>query len=374
MSENNSGQSERKKIGEIFNRTADPLEEFNEGFREVEEKYGDPFEKFLKEEKEGNVASSTLNGYQQAFRHFREFMRSTDRHPACANTGHVVDFVQHELEVKGNETSTVKTKLQKLDIAFNYLQRSSIYPQESDYNPFANAKKKANWPDKKNEKFPNVTRSKLCNIFEQITNIRRLIIVLLGFKCGMRQGEIRNLKLQDIHIKNTDVQSYYEDLGTGPRIKEQNRENVIYIPSRHNRPGNKSKRHRLLPLDDEVRRTLLDYLLIRPDCGEPWVFVTQTDHEHITDKDRLNEIWREEVASQIDTKERHRPIRSHFGRHWFTSYWRVQDDLNRELIQYMRGDKIGESYSQNEAIDEYIHAYFEDIKEEYLSKVFKFNI
>jgi integrase/recombinase XerD len=190
----------------------------------------------------------------------------------------------------------------------------------------------------------------------------------------MRQGEIRNLKLQDIHLKNTDVQSHYEDLGTDPRIKEQNRENVIYIPSRHNRPGNKSKRHRLLPLDDEVRRTLLDYLLIRPDCGEPWVFVTQTDHEHITDKDRLNEIWREEVASQIDTKERHRPIRSHFGRHWFTSYWRVQEDLNRELIQYMRGDKIGKSYSQNEAIDEYIHAYFEDIKEEYLSKVFKFNI
>lgn len=372
MSDNTSESHTLEQVGEITGKTADPLKQHNSDFKEIENKVGDPFQIFLEEEKAGNIRPSTEAEYERAFRHFREFMSSNDRHPACARTSHVVDFVAHEHEVKGNEKPTIKTKLQKLNSAFDYFQREAPFPQEEEYNPFNNALHKTNWSEQERRELPDVSLEKIRAIFDEITNIRNRIIILLGLKLGMRQGEIRNMQLQDIHINKEELEAHYAAFGSHPQI--QDRENVICIPPRMERKGNKSKRGRVLPLDDELRRALLDYLLIRPDCGEPWVFVSLTDHEHITDKDRLNQVWRDEVASRIETTERHRPIRSHFGRHWFTTYWRIEEELDRNHVKYMRGDKPGGSYNNSEAIDEYLHPEFEHIKEEYLNRIFKLNI
>ena len=66
---------------------------------------------------------------------------------------------------------------------------------------------------------------------------------------------------------------------------------------------------------------------------------------------------------------------SHFGRHYFTTWWRVKQDLNRELVKYMRGDKQGmESGVGREGMDHYLHAYYEDIENIYLGRIFKLQI
>ncbi len=38
--------------------------------------------------------------------------------------------------------------------------------------------------------------------------------------------------------------------------------------------------------------------------------------------------------------QKHRNIRSHYGRNFFTNYWKIQENIPRELVQYMRGDKL----------------------------------
>lgn len=64
--------------------------------------------------------------------------------------------------------------------------------------------------------------------------------------------------------------------------------------------------------------------------------------------------------------EHHRAVLSHYGRHRFTTYWRVQQDLPRPLIKYMRGDRPdSESITERDGIDEYIHTYYEDIESLY---------
>jgi integrase/recombinase XerD len=370
MSKDHSPQEDLERIGEITGRESDPLEKHNSVLEKVREDGIDPFEVFLDDIKLDSVKESTADEYRRSFRHFREFMSSNDRHPACANTSHVVGFAHNELK-KGNKKSTIENKIEKLDVAFGYFQRETRFPHGSEYNPFKQAKEKISWPDEKEEELPDISQKELRSILSNITHIRNRIIVLLGFKFGMRQGEIRNMQLQDIHINNDDLKEHYDEMGTHERI--EGHKNVIYIPSQYQREGNKSERGRLLPLDREVRRALVDYLLIRPDCGQPWVFVSQTDHEHITDKNRLNQVWREDIASQVETKDYHRSIRSHYGRHWFTSYWTVKQDINRELVKYMRGDKTGRSFNP-EAIDEYIHAYYQDIEEIYVNNIFKLNI
>lgn len=58
-------------------------------------------------------------------------------------------------------------------------------------------------------------------------------------------------------------------------------------------------------------------------------------------KQGVNEIWKSAFQPEYAETEDYRGITSHFGRHRFTTYWRVEQDLNRELIKYMRGDTAG---------------------------------
>ena len=201
-----------------------------------------------------------------------------------------------------------------------------------------------------------------------ITHIKKLAVILLGLKLGMRQGAIRNLKLQDIHINNSGLEAHYSELGSNPRL--DGRENAIYIPPWYDRSENKSVNPRVLPLDDEMRQVLTQYLQVRPDCGEPWVFISQTHHEKIRDKDGINRHWREQLRPHIKAADYEKELTSHFGRHWFSTYWKIEKEMQKEYVQYMRGDKIGDGVD-GDSIEEYLHSYYPDIEDRYREEIYK---
>lgn len=125
----------------------------------------------------------------------------------------------------------------------------------------------------------------------------------------------------------------------------------------------------MLPLDDELQTVLIRYLLIRPTASTPWVFLSnkgnQLQRKHITDIRR--DVFRPEYAET----EQHRAVLSHYGRHQFTTYWRVQQNLPRPLVQYLRGDgAASESITERTGIDEYIHTYYEDVADRYRDDTF----
>lgn len=62
---------------------------------------------------------------------------------------------------------------------------------------------------------------------------------------------------------------------------------------------------------------------------------------------------------------------SHYGRHRFTTYWRVEQAIDRELVKYMRGDTVEGELGEREAIDDYTHTYYEDIESIYLERIFE---
>lgn len=112
----------------------------------------------------------------------------------------------------------------------------------------------------------------------------------------------------------------------------------------------------MLPLDDEVRRILLRYLLIRPTADEPWLFLSKQGHQQLAGED-ANRAWKEAFGDRYPETERNQGVTSHYGRHRITTYWRVEKDVNRELIKYMRGEIIrAESDEEDGAIDAYIRA------------------
>ncbi|MBB6090759.1 tyrosine-type recombinase/integrase [Halobacterium salinarum] len=360
----------RQELADAFGRELDPLAQFEETFIETEI---DPFELY----EENRLASkdlsdSTVEEYRRSFRQWREFMDQQGRHPACPNESHITGFIKYHRDERGNSVGTIKNRLMYLNQAYQYWQDDAAFPHPQDYNPIDLAKATADLTHEGPKEPPRLSVDELRGKVEEITHIRDRAIVLMQLKLGLRATEVCNIKLSEIHLSNRDVQDHYDSMGEAKALKERNRKHAVYIP--HERDGNKSRKPRMLPLDDELRRALLRYLLIRPDNGEPWLFLSQTTREQMT-KQGVNEIWKSAFQPEYAETEDYRGITSHFGRHRFTTYWRVEQDLNRELIKYMRGDTAGSANLKDRgAIDEYIHTYYEDIEPIYREQIYKLSV
>jgi len=203
-----------------------------------------------------------------------------------------------------------------------------------------------------------------------VTHVRDRAVIACQLKLGLRATELCNIKLSEITIENSELQRHYPELGTHSALDKI--ENAIYIS--HDRDGNKSRRPRVLPLDDELRRVLLRYLLTRPDTGSEWLFLSHTTYAQMH-REYVSAIWEDAFHPEYEESEDYAAVTSHFGRHRFTTYWRVEQDLNRELIKYMRGDTAGaRNIEERGAIDEYIHTYYEDVESIYRESIYKLNI
>jgi len=354
----------REQLAEGFGRDLDPLAQHADTFAESDV---DPFALFIAEvlEPQG-LREKTIDGYRITFRQWREYMDDRGRHPACPNESHVKGFVEHlrAEDGRGNTTATVRNKVNRLRRAYEYWQAEAPFPHPQDYNPVDTAIEKIDLDDTEEREHPRLALEDLRDALADVTDYRERAILAVQLKLGLRLGELRNMQLKDVHIQNAELRRHYPNLGTNPRLED--RENAVYVPPRDERDGNKSENPRVLPLDDELRRLLLRYLLVRPDNGEPWVFLTLKTHGKITDHETVNDIWR----GAFDTEG----VTSHYGRHFFTTYWAVEQDLgtNDPRLAYMRGDAHNSGVSAS--IPTYIHTYYEDVEDMYREEIFKLQL
>lgn len=369
--------AQRKELAEAFGRTIDPLEEFEETFQAVNvDVFAGFFNDVLDQQ---NPDDDTRDQYEMTFRQWRDHMEEQGRHPACPNEDHVKAFIDSELapedeDGKHNHPRTVKEKLRKLNRVYEYWQREQPFPHPTDYNPFAaaRAKRRGALTPPEEKEHPRIPLEELREMMDSVTDIRRRAIIGLGFKLGLRAGEVGNIQLSDINLTSAEVARHHPNLGTHVGISDY--ENAIYIPPADERDGNKSVRPRVLPLDDETRQLLLRYLLIRPDAGEPWLFLSKKSHSEI-DAKVVNKQWKKAFHPEYAETEDQKGVTSHFGRHRFSTFWRISQDVPRELVQYMRGDVLGEgSVNHRDALDSYLHAYYEDIEEIYRENIYKLGL
>lgn len=374
MSDYDRGRSEHDQrletFAAAFDQSMDPLKEFTDTYRAVDD---DPFDLFIENVPRSNgVTEGTLRGYQTTYEQYKTFMGTVGRHPACPNAEHIDYFIIWLQDKKGNSITTINAKLTRLNAVYKWLQNSAAFPNPVDYNPIQLAWDRMDKNTRRIKEEHRIPVSELRKVVNDIQNIRDRILVVLGLKLGLRVGEITNIRFEDINIQHEEVRRYYEKTGSDRRVVDH--ENAIVIPSE--REGNKSLKTRILPLDSEVLRALSDWLLIRPDCRKPWVFIGKSQYKKINSKD-INRVWQEAFAAYPETDD-HKRVTSHYGRHRFTTYWRIEERLDRELIKYMRGDKRKPSISESgdgkfDAIDEYIHTYYQDIEHVYRDRIFNLN-
>ena len=358
----------REALADAFDRELDPLAKYADTFEETQI---DPFEVYIEERLSNkDLTKSTVGEYQRTFREWRTLIDREGRHPACPNESHVKRFIHYLQDERGNATGTIKNRLMYLNQAYQYWQEDAAFPHPQDYNPIDLAKETVDLNGEPPKEPPRLTVDELRDKLQEITHIRDRAIVLIQLKLGLRASEVCNIKLSEIHISNRGVLNHYDNMGSARPLTD--RENAVYIP--HDRERNKSRRPRMLPLDDELRHALLQYLLIRPDNGEPWLFLSKNQRQQLRRKD-INVVWKNTFHPEYAENEDFRAVTSHYGRHRFTTYWRVEQGLNRELIKYMRGDTPGSSTIEDRgAIDEYIHTYYEDIEPIYRERIYKFGV
>ena len=364
-------QSKQEQVASAFDRTLDPLAEYDATFKQLNV---DPHEMWLRDcVYNQEYAEGTVSAKKRHLKQWREFIISEhNRHPAVPTTQHVVDFAHHCVNKQDNQGSTVAAKIQTLNLAFEYFQNQSEYPQDEDFNPFDAPKQKLNLSDDDPDPPHQISVDELRRkIHEDIKHIRDRALIVTQLKLGIRASETANIKLCEIHIDNAELQDHYEELGTHPVL--ESRSNAVYIPP--DRALNKSDNPRVLPLDDELRRLLLQYLLCRPDNGKPWVFLSKSGGKQL-DQDNINHIWKNYFRPTYGPTDRFRGVSSHFGRHFFTTWFTVKQEWSRDDVSHMRGDKSGdgEVKSSQEAIDAYIHRWFEDIEDPYRQDIFKLRV
>ncbi|QLH79831.1 site-specific integrase [Halosimplex rubrum] len=361
----------RATLADGFDCEVDPLETYESTFREVT---ADPFELFVTDVlRGGDIADRTVTQYRIAFQQWRTYMADVGRHPACPNAAHVRGFARWLQVEQGNDAvATIRQKLQKLDRAFRFWQRDSALPHTERYNPVALARDQIDWEtfdDTADKSPPPISRAELQARIGSITDLRTQVQLATQLKLGLRVGELCNVRLQDVNLVDEELTEYYP-LGTHERLA--GRPNAIYIPSKHERDGNKSHVPRILPLDAELQSLLRRYLRVRPTWIDDWLFVLSGGGPVGTKT--VNRAWKETFHPAFAETAEYRAITSHFGRHYFTTYWRTEQDLPRELVQYMRGDVVGDPAADDSAMHHYLHTYYEDIEEPYRREIYSLDV
>jgi len=355
---------------DAFGRSNDPLAQYSDAFYKVP----DPFAHFVKnvlENRDRIESEFTTTNYQRTYRQWRTHMESVapDRHPACPNSQHVKSFIEWQRDVHDNSRRTIKGKLSRLAQAYEYWQDKPDLPHPPDYHPFEIARKETSLGNNPTKNYYDLTLEALRVEFQEIENILHRAIIGLQLKQGERASEVCNLKIPELNLSHQEVQTHYPELGTHPAIGD--RTDVIYVPQ--DRDGNKSSNPRLIPIDNELRWLLIRYLLTRPQVDEPWVFLSKRTFTQM-DPNGVNDIWKEEFHPEYGETEKYKPITSHFGRHWFSSWCRLEIGMSRENVQYLRGDKVAPIEEFPDAIDEYLHPNYELIEDSYRSEVFNLDI
>lgn len=365
-------------FAEAFNQDDDPLSEFDNTFKSVNQ---DPIELYINTKIWGsNITEGTKIDRERRVNNWKEYMDDYDRHPACPGSRHVIGFID-ALLARELSRQHINKYLNTLSNMFEYWSDHPKMPHGSGdamgYNPidFARTYKEddINAVESSSKSQHPMSVEELGHQVRSIKNVLHTAVIGTQFKYGLRGGQVCNIMLSDVKIQHDGLNDLYSSLGTHQRISDFE-DDVIYFPKRSERPGVKSKRPIVMPLDTETRRLLINYLRQRPPVDEPWLFISNSSGNKLNTELVNKLMWRPNFRPEYDETDQYSAITSHYGRHRFSTYWRKEIGTNREYIKYMRGDKQGELGDSSDILNNYIHTYYTDIKDLYLSKIYNFGV
>jgi len=358
---------------------------------------------------------SNINQSESVLREFAAYLtKQYDEHPCNVSDNHIKEFNQH---LKGGKKLyrnrrewgdtfdlSDRSRERYLDIVtqfYNWLKNNNVVSE----NPASIALSDLN---KKSGEFalgpPDRPRIEMDEMKEFLTFLytpfQRAVFVLL-LKTGIRNGEMRNIDLRDVHIDHKIYQWLLDEYDIQIIKEVENRPDTLFIQpgftkgsvirGEEREAGQKRSRDdgTVIPIDEELKTALLEYILSRPtpikdkSCHPLFIKEKNKGQERVTwdsiatraKVHALEEFgWHD---PQLPTEEK---VDIHYFRHYFTHNHRhmsgVYDGHMPEgVIAYIRGDADSNGTTRETT---YSHGSWDDwnkkIKRPYLDGIYQFGL
>jgi integrase/recombinase XerC len=332
----------------------------------------EPVAYFLQDIEYQGKTERTRSAYERVLRNFENFIREEYPH---VDTLHEVTHRACMAWIHGQRSEVAESTLATYA---SYLHRFYAYMTqvgEFEENPMALVIEQM---DESIDVDPTRREISVGEMREFVLGVphplsRAVIVTLL--KTGMRAGELCNLDCRDLNLRTDTVEFDVE-----PRPQLHGKPESIYVspePARgavvngeERTASNKRKRPTVVPIDEELRETLVRWLAIRPDPHSPadplftstssgWGDRITADAVHHTVERHARERgWYRTGGGASEN------VTPHYFRHFFTTYLRGQTG-DRGVVKYLRGDVA------DDVLDTYTHDWGDRVRETYEANIYR---
>ena len=368
-----------------YGTEADPLKKLQSMTVAMEEDHGETiFEDYERNilNPRKKIKEETKEHHRRAYRDWMDWMEeNTHRHPTLPSVQNIKDWMDYLSE--SMDEGAVIDKVNHIKAVYEWLQEKPAFAHPTHYNPFIIAKKEKEFSTSEPDDYPQLGLDDIARKVQSIKHIGERAATVFQLKTGVRSTELANIRFEELHLSNADVRAHFDGRDgqrhgpIGSHDQLENYTNAVFIPPDDGAEhyGNKRKMPTVIPLDRETQAVLIDWLLIRPDNGDPHVFLTQKGKP--LERNSLRYVWTKHWHPEykFDEADKYRSVSPHYARHWFSSWFRVHVNMPEPLVEYLRGDKAGyELRNGRAAIHRYIHTYYDDVKDMYEQEIFQLGL
>lgn len=276
-------------------------------------------------------------------------------------------------------------------------------------NPIAFVLEQAS-PADTDKNYPEITVAQWGDFFASLGDPQLRAMLVTMAKIAIRVGELLNIDLPHLHLDHHIYRDHLNDIGVTLSDVVADYPDSVYIPSEPERGeefrgevrtyGNKTSEGKLLPIDRETKRILLDWIAMRPKVGHPHpLFSTRGSSYHHrsragTPLKKLKQEMRDyglkveyvTNSDDEDSEEEEKNMDNHYFRHFFSTNMQdgkgTYDDAEWSWakIKIIRGDLMngeddnGQGASSDGLQDTYTHDWGNLIREPYLRDIYNFGL
>ncbi len=287
-----------------------------------------------------------------------------------------------QLRGAGLADSTVKTIMITVQSLHTELYNREIIDQK----PVAYVLDNADFDDDPKHNWIERTPKEVGEFLSSIPDPQLRAGGTLFAKTGIRGGENYNIDLPFLHLDHEIFYKTIEDHAISLHEKVGDRPDSLYIPSEPTKDekyrgekrllGNKRERGTVIPIDEETKQTLLDWLAVRPITESPhplWVSPRNNSN-------RIGEVYfRRSLCEKFSKRtgfynpDSNKDFSSHWFRHFFTTNMKPgmghhDGYLDPSTVKFLRGD------IEDDIMKVYTHDWGNTIKEEYCSAIYHLGI
>ncbi|MXV64369.1 tyrosine-type recombinase/integrase [Natronorubrum sp. JWXQ-INN-674] len=338
---------------------------------ETPEEVADPIAYFLDDQRYHGKSERTLEAYDRVLHEFDSFVRSRfDGAESLRDAGRR-ECMAWVHSLRGEfESSTIATYASYLNRFYDYMTRVGVF----DDNPMALVMEEMSESIDTDPTRRDISVLEIRSFVGSITHPLERAVVVTLLKTGMRVGELCNLDRRDLRLATPDLAVEWT-----PRVELDRRPSSMFVSAEPARgatvngeertASNKRKRDTVIPVDDELRRLLLEWLAIRPDSVSPaeplfldtrdsWgERLTPSDVRYIVEKHAREHGWYRTGGGTTEN------VTPHYFRHFFTTHLRDRTG-DRGIVQYLRGDVA------SDVIDTYTHNWGDRVRQTYLDCIY----